>query len=65
MEFTYSDIQQLRRVTLALVLVSIVGLFGMTVLLAPTGAWYIPAGTLCGIVSVLFWVKAHDTRGLA
>ncbi len=65
MEFSYSDIQQLRRVTLALVLVAIFGLLGMTLLLAPTGAWYIPAGTLCGIVSVLFWVKAHDAGGIA
>lgn len=65
MEFSYSDIQQLRRVTLVLVLVSIIGLLGMTLLLAPTGAWYIPAGTLFGVMSVLFWVKAHEARGIA
>ena len=65
MKFTYSDIAQLRRATLALVLISIIGLLGITLLLGPTGAWYIPAGTLFGIVAVLFWVKSHDERPFA
>lgn len=60
MEFTYSNIQVLRRVTFLLVAVTIIGLLGTTVFLAPTGAWYIPAGTLFGLVSVSLWVKAQD-----
>ncbi len=62
MEFTYdSNLQVLRRVTLLLVAVTVIGLLGTTVFLAPTGAWYIPAGTLFGLVSVSLWVKAQDS----
>lgn len=62
MEFTYSQIQLLRLATLALVLVSVFAIVGGTLMLIPAGAWYIPALTTFGIISVLTWVRAHDAR---
>ncbi len=61
MELTTSNIQVFRRVTFLLVTVTVLGLLGTTLSLAPTGAWYIPAGTLLGLVSVALWVKAQDS----
>ena len=62
MQISYSDIQVMRRWTLLLVAVTIAGLLGLTVLLAPSGAWYIPAAALSGVMTVLLWVNEQDRQ---
>lgn len=62
MKMSCSEIQLMRYLTLALVVVALTGLLGMTAILAPTGAWYVPAGTLCGLTAVMLWVRTHDQR---
>lgn len=55
-----TNIQMVRRRALLFVLVATLGLLGMTAVLTPSVALFIPGSTLCAVTSVLLWVNEQD-----